>query len=184
MYYVNLIQVIPTLICLDYWSSVFLRQEVLRSMAHMNAGRSRTVRTLANEEAVNCSCETKIVGKLTQYWTRIWTISTKGPRNTSWRYKCIHTTPRRATIWPLWMQFYEWPQHQYTADELFLRSILWTDEVCFTCDGVFLRPQRSPTALSTCQKLNALSGLCSIMYLEVFDDLGKWITCDYFLSFG
>jgi hypothetical protein len=27
--------------------------------------------------------------------------------------------------------------HQHAADELFLRNILWTDEACFTREGVF-----------------------------------------------
>jgi hypothetical protein len=34
------------------------------------------------------------------------------------------------------MQFYEWIRHQH-VDELFLHNILWTDEVCFTHEGVF-----------------------------------------------
>jgi hypothetical protein len=35
------------------------------------------------------------------------------------------------------MQFCEWLQHQHAADELFLHSILWTDEACFTHECVF-----------------------------------------------
>jgi hypothetical protein len=27
--------------------------------------------------------------------------------------------------------------HQYTADQLFLHNILWTDEACFSCESVF-----------------------------------------------
>jgi hypothetical protein len=35
------------------------------------------------------------------------------------------------------MQFCEWLGHQHAADELFLHNILWTDEACFTREGVF-----------------------------------------------
>jgi hypothetical protein len=35
------------------------------------------------------------------------------------------------------MQFCEWLQHQHAADELFLHNILWSDEACFTREGVF-----------------------------------------------
>jgi hypothetical protein len=34
------------------------------------------------------------------------------------------------------MQFCEW-LHQHAADELFFHNILWTDEACFTREGVF-----------------------------------------------
>jgi hypothetical protein len=34
------------------------------------------------------------------------------------------------------MQFCEWLRHQDATDELFLH-ILWTDEACFTREGVF-----------------------------------------------
>jgi hypothetical protein len=46
---------------------------------------------------------------------------------------------RSAHLFPdnhsLWMQFWEWLRHQHAADELFLQ-ILWTDEACFTREGV------------------------------------------------
>jgi hypothetical protein len=35
------------------------------------------------------------------------------------------------------MLFCEWLRHQHAADELFLHNILWTDEACFTREGVF-----------------------------------------------
>jgi hypothetical protein len=34
------------------------------------------------------------------------------------------------------MQFREWRRHHH-ADEVFLHNILWTDETCFTHEGVF-----------------------------------------------
>jgi hypothetical protein len=38
---------------------------------------------------------------------------------------------------PLWMQLFEWLRHEHTAGELFLHNILWKNEACFTCEGVF-----------------------------------------------
>jgi hypothetical protein len=35
------------------------------------------------------------------------------------------------------MQFWEWLRHQQAADELFLHTILWTDEICFPREGAF-----------------------------------------------
>jgi hypothetical protein len=52
---------------------------------------------------------------------------------------CIHNTTRRAHMFPddrpLRMQVCKW-LHQHAADELFLRNSLWTDEACFTREGV------------------------------------------------
>jgi hypothetical protein len=35
------------------------------------------------------------------------------------------------------MQFCDWLRHQHATDELILHDILWTDEACFTREGVF-----------------------------------------------
>jgi hypothetical protein len=76
MHYFNLIQVIPTLIRLDYWSSVSLREEMLTHS-------TRECRMLMDctdtcqWRSRKCSCETKVMGKLTHYCTRIGTIPTR-----------------------------------------------------------------------------------------------------------
>jgi hypothetical protein len=51
--------------CYDDWSSVFHRQEVLTSTTEVNAGRPRTVRTAADEDALTAAVE------LMRYLTRI-----------------------------------------------------------------------------------------------------------------
>jgi hypothetical protein len=105
-------------------------------VALVNAGRPRTVRTPANEDAIIAAVE-----KLTRYRTR---IGLSQPRVLEVLYddqlhpyhysRSAHLSPDDR---PLRMQFCEWLRHQHTADELFFHNILWTDEACFTREGVF-----------------------------------------------
>jgi hypothetical protein len=39
--------------------------------------------------------------------------------------------------YPLWTQFCKWLWHQRTTDRTFLCNILWTDEACLICEGLF-----------------------------------------------
>lgn len=43
----------------------------------------------------------------------------------------------QADDWPRRIAFCEWLLHRHEADNAFLARILWTDEACFTRDGIF-----------------------------------------------
>jgi hypothetical protein len=51
-------------------------------------------------------------------------------------YHCSRRAHLFSDDHPLLMQFCEW-LHQHAANELFLHNILWTDEACFTREGLF-----------------------------------------------
>jgi hypothetical protein len=93
--------------------------------ARVNAGRPRTVRTPAKDDAIIV-----VVGK-----HRVLELlhDDELPPHHYLRSVCLfpdHHPLRMLLV------FCEWLWHQHTADELFLYKRLWTDDACFTRVGV------------------------------------------------
>jgi hypothetical protein len=141
--YVILVDVIQTLANLFRRLEQRLREIGSATLtALVNAGCPRTVRTPANEYAIIAAVER-------EPWRNSRDIAREfglfQPRVLKYfmTINCIHTTHYSLSAHlfpddrPLRMQFCEWLRHQRTADELFLHNILWTDEACFTREGVF-----------------------------------------------
>jgi hypothetical protein len=109
--------------------------------ALVNAGRPRTVRTPANEDDIISAVEREpwrssrdIARELGLSQPRVLEVL-HGDQLHPYHYsRSAHLVPDDR---PLRMQFCEWLRHRYAADKFFLHNILWTDEACFTREGVF-----------------------------------------------
>jgi hypothetical protein len=109
--------------------------------ALVSAGRPRTIRTPANEDAI-----TAAVGR--EPWRSSRDIARESGLSQQRVLEVLHDDQlqpyhysRSAYLFsddrPRRMQFCEWLRNQHAADDLSLHNILWTDEACFTRQGVF-----------------------------------------------
>jgi hypothetical protein len=109
--------------------------------ALVNAGRPWTVRTPANEDAIIAAVEREpwessrdIARELGLPQPRVLEVLHDDQMHPYHYSRSAHLFPDDR---PLRMQYCAWLRHQHAADEFFLHNILWTDEACFTREGVF-----------------------------------------------
>jgi hypothetical protein len=114
---------------------------VIPHTALANSGLPRTVRTPANEDAIIAALEREpwrssrdIARELGLSQLRVLEVLHADQLHPYHYSRSAHLF---ADDHPLRMQFCEWLRHQHAADELLLHNILWTDEACFTREGVF-----------------------------------------------
>jgi hypothetical protein len=91
--------------CFDDWSSVSVRQEMYKHVAHGSTGTSQW-------RCHNCNCGTRR-GEAHAHRTRTGTTPTEGPRSTFWQ--SLASLPLVTER----MQFCEWTRHRHSEDELF-----------------------------------------------------------------
>jgi hypothetical protein len=107
-------------------------------MALINSSHSLTVRTPATEDAVTATVERQPCSSRNIAWElglSQWSVLKVLHYNQVYPYHYSWSTFPDDS--PLRMQSFKWLQHEHTADELFLHNILWTNNVCCTCEGVF-----------------------------------------------
>jgi hypothetical protein len=105
-------------------------------MTRVDAGSPRNVWTPTNQDELQLWNERR--GETHAISHENWAYPNRVSSKYSMTINCIHTISHGEHISFHTIVLYgcEWV-NQHTENELFLHKILWTDETCFTHDGVF-----------------------------------------------
>jgi hypothetical protein len=126
--------------CLVDQSSVFGRHEALTPIGRINAGCPQSVWAPATEDAIILAVE-RDPSRSSRDIARELELPQVPVLNTLHDdelqpYHYLQNQHQLPEDRPLRMQFCEWSCQQHAADALY-ENILWTDEGCFTREGVF-----------------------------------------------